>query len=328
MTWNRKRVLVYRQAPAPGVDVDAGAQRAVQASRDRIRVGIWDLDSSAGALPGLLDRIDECQQRFAFSSVVAPFPTGLALPGIGVAEDWRKHTRQVMDPQDARVNVAARRIFEAAGPVLQKLPIEWLIVVVKSMISDTSVPRKSWYNLFATHSNNVVLISTYGVREYAAQAQRSFEAAVFGIALSALLSAMIPEIEYQDESTGSIFDFAENRADVVKSIRAPHIDPENRARIPENLLEPVEKMLAVLKEYKGGAALLPSKAKRPAAKKSRAPAKSLAGNKRPSKNKGTSKVVTASTSKLPENAAGTFLKALKSLNAALKQSTKKTSSQK
>lgn len=44
---------------------------------DGTHVGIWDLDVSAGALPGLLDRIDECQSRFTFSIVEAPFRPGL-----------------------------------------------------------------------------------------------------------------------------------------------------------------------------------------------------------------------------------------------------------
>lgn len=274
MTWNRSRVLVYRQAPVSGTGVESAAVRTIIASSpDKIRVGIWDLDVSAGALPTLLDRIDESQPRFSFSSVEAPFPSGLTLPGIGAVEDWCKYAGYPMDPHDAQLNVAARPIFAAAAPVLEKLPIEWLIVVVKAMIADTSDPKDSWYNLFSTTSGNVVLISTFEVREYAAEARRSFEAGVFGMALSGLLSAMIPEIEYQEKSTGSIFDFCQNRADIVKSFRKPDIDPENRARIPRDLLGPVEKMLEVLKQYKGGAALRRTKGKIPTLKKSRAPTK-------------------------------------------------------
>lgn len=268
MPWNRNRVLVYRQSPPPDAPGDGKVRSRIEASPARVRVGIWDLDATAGALPTLLDRIDECQQRFSFSSVEAPFPTGLTSPGVGVAADWHRRTGQWMDPEHAGLNVAARPIFEAAGPVLEKLPIEWLVVVVKSMIADTT-QEESWLNLFATSSGNVILISTYEVREYAAEAKRSFEAAVFGIALSALLAAMVPQIEYQSKSTGSIFDFCENRADIVKSIRAPHIDAENRKVLPGDLLEPVARMLEVLEHYKGGAAL---RQQAPATRKSRAPA--------------------------------------------------------
>ncbi|MEJ1962802.1 MAG: hypothetical protein WDO56_15135 [Gammaproteobacteria bacterium] len=323
MSWNRNRVLVYRQAPVPGARVEAAARPALAASPDRIRVGIWDLDVSAGALPTLLDRMDECQQRFSFSSVEAPFATGLALPGIGVVEDWLKYTGKSMNPEYAQLNVAARPIYEAAKPVLEKLPIEWLIVVVKSMIADTTDPKQRWYNLFSTSSNNVVLISTYEVREYAAQAKRSFEAAVFGVGLSALLSALAPAIQYQKKSTGSIFDFCENRADIVKSIREPRIDPENRARIPADLLAPVEKMLEVLKEYKGGAALRKTKGKLLAPKKARALAGRSAGTRAPAARKepGLAKAIPKATAvgalKRPGSAANVFLSALESLDTTL-----------
>ena len=321
MSWNRQRVLVYRQAALPGTSLDT-TRLTLEAPPDRIRVGIWDLDASAGALPNLLDNIDECQQRFSFSSVEAPFPTGLVLPGIGVTEDWLKHTGKSMDPRSARYNVAARPIFAAAKPVLQKLPIEWLIVVVKSMIADTTDPKESWYNLFATSSHKVVLISTYEVREYAAEAKRSFEAAVFGVALSALLAAMIPAIQYQKKSTGSLFDFCENRSDIVKSMREPSIDPQNRARIPTDLLIPVEKMLDALRKYKGGAALRRTRGKQAALKKLRTPAKQSAGSKAPAARQGLSfvgapKANIAQVFKQPESAAKLFLKGLNSLNTTL-----------
>jgi len=62
---------------------------------------------------------------------------------------------------------------------------------------------------------------------------------------------MIPGIRYQSQSTGSIFDFCENRADIVLSLRDPHIDPENRARIPPRELVAVESILKELTRYKG-----------------------------------------------------------------------------
>jgi hypothetical protein len=324
MSWNRNRVLVYRQAPLSRSGIEGAAARTtIAASPDKVRVGIWDLDASAGALPTLLDRIDEAQPRFSFNSVEAPFPSGLTVPGIGAMEDWREYTGKVMDPHAAQFNVAARPIFTAAAPVLEKLPIEWLIVVVKSMIADSSDPKDSWYNLFSTTSGNIVLISAFEVREYAAEARRSFEAGVFGMVLSGLLSAMIPGIKYQKKSTGSIFDFCEQRADIVKSFRKPQIDPENRARIPQELLGPVDTMLEVLTRYKGGAALRKPRGKAPVVKKSRAAANQPAAPpftvaKRPLGFSGKSSAP-AAASKQPATVASSFLGELKSLDETIKK---------
>jgi len=107
----------------------------------------------------LLDVVDACQQRFSFSCIEAPFQTGLTLPGRHVAQDWYQHTHSQMDSQSAFANVPAGPIVAAAEPVLKKLPIQWMIVVVKSRISD-STAAEPWYNLFATASGPIVLAST------------------------------------------------------------------------------------------------------------------------------------------------------------------------
>jgi hypothetical protein len=57
----------------------------------------------------------------------------------------------------------------------------------------------------------------------------------------------------REKSTGSIFDFAEQRSDIVKSIRNPHIDDRNRKIIPLEILEPADQILAALKSYRGAA---------------------------------------------------------------------------
>jgi hypothetical protein len=179
----------------------------------------------------------------------------LMLPGAHVAREWKERTGTSMSPGDASVNVSARPIFAAAKPVLASLPIEWLVVVVKSMISDTTDLTDAWYNLFAASQGQVVLLSTYGLREYAAEAGRPFESAVVGTALSMIVQQLVPEIAPQDLETGvptgSIFDFCRNRHDIVTVLRAPTIDPVNRALIPKEILEPTETIVRLLTTYKG-----------------------------------------------------------------------------
>jgi hypothetical protein len=247
MRWNPERILVYQNA-------EATAGSSVQSSNlsRKQRIGIWDLDATAGSLPQILDVIEEQQTYFSFYCVEAAFQMGLTIPGASVAREWHERTGHTMYSADAALNVSAGPIFTAAKPILNALPIDWLVVVVKSMISDATDLNDSWYNLFSTSKHRIVLISTFELREYAAQARRPFEAAVVGSALSALLATMVPKIKYQrDVSTGSIFDFCQNRSDIVKSLRNPTIDPANRARIPSELLEPTERILNALISYKG-----------------------------------------------------------------------------
>jgi hypothetical protein len=150
----------------------------------------------------------------------------------------------------ATVNVSAGPIFAAAQPVLAKLPIEWLVVLVRSMVCDTaSTPGSAWYNLFSTTHQQTAIVSAYGLREYAAQAGRPFEVAVLINVLSALIAEMVEGIESQDETTGSIFDYCQDRADIVVSLRTPTIDPENRARIPAYLLVASEQILSAIDDY-------------------------------------------------------------------------------
>ena len=251
MNWNPERVLVYRKSREAlrahhleAIPTPAAATGAVR----RQRIGIWDLNASAGSLPHLLDAIEDAQGYFSFYCVEAAFQTALTTPGEHVAAQWKRRIGDRMSPTAAEANVCASPIFEAARPVLTALPLDWLVVVVRSMIADESDPDDAWYNLFATSRGHVVLLSTADMREYAAEAGRPFESAVVGTALSIVVQEMVPAL---DRTPGSIFDFCENRHDIVNVIRTPKIDTANRARIPAEILEPTERVLDILTRYKG-----------------------------------------------------------------------------
>lgn len=249
MNTKRENVLVYRKKRdrKSAVYTEASIRST---PKGKVRVGICDLDTCAGKLPQLLSRLEKEQDRFAFFSVEAPLQTGLTFPGPHVAAEWQQHTGSVMPREAEATNVSAQRIFAAAKPILKTLPVEWLVLVVQSMISDVADDVKT-HNLFSTSSGKIALVSTFGLREYAAKGGRPFEAAVFQGMLSALLAMMVPKVEYLVETTGSIFDYCENRVDIVRSIRDPKIDPENRSLIPVRLLRPAELLLDSLKSYEG-----------------------------------------------------------------------------
>lgn len=271
MDWTPDRVLVYRKSETP--KPATGPERTQ-------RIGIWDLNASAGSLPRVLDALEDAQEYFSFYSVEAPFQIGLTTPGDHVAAEWKHKTGRSMSPDEAALNVRASPIFTAARPILDALPIEWLVVVVDSMIADESNPADAWYNLFATTSGHLVLLSTSDLREFAAEAGRPFESAIAGTALSMVLLETVPGLV---RTPGTIFDFCENRHDIVKLIRTPKIDAWNRRLIPAEILEPTDRILEVLASYTGNTTPAQIRRAWEVLKKNRATTrkKTLATTKRP-----------------------------------------------
>jgi hypothetical protein len=247
-----EKLLLYRSEKVltQARDGAVKVQSMRSSSNGRIRIGVSDLDACAGALPLLLSTLESAQDRFSFFSVEAALQTGLTFPGRHVAQEWLASTHTAMPDSAAATNVSSQRIFKAAKPVLKSLPVEWLVLIVRSMISDVSGTEPT-HNLFSTTSGKIALVSTFGLRDYAAKAGRPFEAAVFQSVLSTILAMMVPKVGYMEETTGSIFDYCEKRADIVRSIRNPHIDPDNRKVIPARLLGPAEKLLGALGAYEG-----------------------------------------------------------------------------
>jgi hypothetical protein len=217
--WPQERLLFYRHVPkAKKATAPESAPAPTTAPEStRVSVGIWDMNTSAGSLPKLLEVVEDKQSYFSFFNVVAPFQTGLTLPGPQVAAEWAARTGDRMPKESAAENVSAIRLFHAAEPVLKQLQIDWLVVVVASMISDARTRKDALYNLFSTTKGKTVLVSTYDLRRYAAEGGRPFEVALLGCAVSGLVSAMVPEVQYQDKSTGSIFDRCMIRRDIVKT---------------------------------------------------------------------------------------------------------------
>jgi len=134
--------------------------------------------------------------------------------------------------------------------VLSALPIDWMVVVVEPMISDTTDPEDQWHNLFLSMSVRTVLVSTFDLRRYASEGRRPFECALFGVALAGLLSGMVRGVGFE-AGVGGIFDFCTNRDGIVEAIRHPHIDAATRELIPRKLLEPTDAILNFLTQYRG-----------------------------------------------------------------------------
>jgi len=73
----------------------------------------------------------------------------------------------------------------------------------------------------------VSVVSTFDLRRYAKKAKVSFEKAVFGLCLAMIVSSDPRwRIKYHDETVGCIFDFCEDRDDIVASLKKSKFDHE------------------------------------------------------------------------------------------------------
>jgi hypothetical protein len=84
-----------------------------------------------------------------------------------------------------------------------------------------------------------MIISTTNLREYAKTANSTFEKVVFRLCLSAIVSGdeRWTDLDIHNETVGCLFDFCDERDDIVVGFRNPIFDHDNvarRSRIRDN----------------------------------------------------------------------------------------------
>jgi hypothetical protein len=225
-------------------------QRRRRASR---RIGIWDVDVNAGFLYRVLDTLNHCQKLFKFRRVEATVPMGLTIAGTRIREIAKKYGGNPDDPDIAK-NTFAGDILKVARPMVKSLEVDLLVCVVAPMIMDRLTKARDGvngigWNFFSTSDADVAIVSAYNLRNYAAGANRPFEAALAAVVLGAVLAAVFNKVKFHNETRGCILDYCENRGDIVEMLRALDICQESLAQLPESAWDTVRKMLQAIKEY-------------------------------------------------------------------------------
>src|SRR3569832_285311 len=139
-------------------------------------------------------------------------------------------------------NLFVSELLPIAAKVKKDLGYDLLVSITPLMIAfeeDDSL----YYNYFSYSEDRIVFVSTYGTREYAAQAKRPFEAAIASMMLGQMLADLSDKLDFHTETRGCLFDFNEKRFTIAESFRELKIGDDCAGKIDKQFRAPARKML-------------------------------------------------------------------------------------
>lgn len=215
---------------ASGTDLPAAlvkvAERAT-AGTTTSTVGILDLGAWVSRLPELLKVMNNSQDRLVFLELQTSVPAGLIKTKEPLTLWAREHLGRPLRKEESDElmrNMLADEFYYFGESVRAQNKLDVLIGLTPAMIAfaDTGGPK---WNYYAAGQEQVSVVSTCDLREYSAKAGRPYEAAI-GMLVAAQVLALRNDMDYHTDTRGCIFDFNDNRVDIVESIRGMRIDPE------------------------------------------------------------------------------------------------------
>jgi hypothetical protein len=222
----------------------------LQRTEKVITVALWDLDTRIGHLPRIVELLTRSQSHFTFFETQAPIPTGLVLR----SENFMSWAKKNLSKKDAQIdqsklkdNLMFNEFHRYARKVHKDLGVDYLVGITRYMVAGEDEDGFYW-NYFSTSQGKFALVSSYGLREYAAKAERPFEVAIAMLVLSQVLVLINRRLGFH-ENTGCIFDFNEDRVSIVNSLKRLEIDSDCWNKIEEKYRQPVSDMLTALRSY-------------------------------------------------------------------------------
>lgn len=216
-----------RAKPLIETSTNAGSVLGDLARTKRVvRVGVLDLGVWIGGLPMLLEKLNAAQPMFTIFEIQAPVPGGLIKTQEGMA-DWaaqqlgRKLGKRELGEMDR--HIIANEFFVVGEDIRKNMGLDFLVGLAPALVAGTAADGGIYWNHFSSVSGKTILLSTTDLREFAAQAERPFEAAVGAMLLPALLIAVNGKLEYHDDS-GCLFDYNGSRVSLVSTLKAMQIE--------------------------------------------------------------------------------------------------------
>lgn len=246
-SYAQKSVEPKEQVPAKLRRVVADLQR----SKDVTTVAIWDLGAKIGGLPDVIHAINRSQPTFTFFELRAPVPGGLVIQAEIFGQWARKRlgTRLSKSAQQAPKNNFMFSDFrEYASVVREQIGVDYLVGITQHMVAWEEGENIYW-NYFSTSEKEIILVSAYDMREYAAQADRPYEAAVASTIIAQLLQEISEASLFHDENRGCLFDFNEDRDTIVEALRKARIEKACLQLVDEKYRDAAEKMVRALRNY-------------------------------------------------------------------------------
>ncbi len=221
------------------------------------KIGVFDISARAGFLFDVLELVSRSQSRFTFYPVEASLPMGLGVIG-DVFEAKLKAVREKLsrgDKAELRQNIAVQDYFPFLKQTREQIHVDVIAGLFSPMLawteSDDAKTVDYGWNFFSLGEGPDVAISVYGLRDYAKEAGRPFEAAVALLTLAQVWASLYGT-RFHQQSRGCPFDFCENRDDLVGAISKMEICSESLEEIPADERESVTKCLNVIRTYARG----------------------------------------------------------------------------
>lgn len=214
------------------------------------RIGIFDISSRAGLLFDLLDEINHRQKDLTFYPVETSVPMSVGRIGPSWFDD--KLDEISNDTNTLSENVAFEEFLPFLEQAREAVSVDLIAGLFAPMLAfkettETGETEFSW-NLFSVGQGSQIGVSVYGVREYALAAKRPFESAVALLVLGQVWSA-IYGVEFHRATRGCVFDYCENRDELIEVIRRAELCPESLEAVPSEGQSGVEICLKVIREY-------------------------------------------------------------------------------
>lgn len=222
-------------------------------------VGIIDLGARVSGLPRMIERMNNAQDRMVFIEVQTPVPAGMIKTGATLVIEFERALGRPLredEKQDVVRNMLVNEFMMFAESVRQKNDLDSLVGITPAMLAFHERNDTHWNYFSYGNGASLSVVSTFGLRDYAARAGRPFEAAV-GMLIVGQLIAARNHLVFHPETRGCPLDFNEDRESLVESIRPMRFDAEcikaieardrNEAKSARELMNALRRMKGEIK---------------------------------------------------------------------------------
>ena len=216
--------------------------------------GIWDLGAWVGGLPDVIQVMNQAQERVMFFEVQSAIPSSIVSNKRRVIE-WAE--QQLKRPQTAREKreqtdaVIDLDFFALAEPVRKDVGVHYLIGVTPDAIAgevDDEEGHVVHSDFYCSVDTKTSLVSTAGLREYAEQANRTFEFAVAFVIVSVVFSTLNTKIGYH-ENKNCLMDYNYDRSNITGRLAEPAICADCAKASRPKVLKTAQILLGQLSQY-------------------------------------------------------------------------------
>jgi hypothetical protein len=228
-------------------------------TKNVVTVALWDLDGRVGRLSEIAVRLNQAQPAFTFFNLHAPVPAGLIVDPAHSIEWARNRGNRRLTREERQAfdnNLMSDDFFKHAHQVHQSIGVAHLVGITRYMLAGIERGELFW-NYIALTKRKTMLVSTYDLRAFAEQADRSFEVAAAALVIAQVLATVNSRVSFHRKDTGCLFDFNQSRVSLVQTLRTLEIEPFCLEKIDARYRQPAAAMLNVLRSDAKPPAALP-----------------------------------------------------------------------